>query len=40
VPVELLPSSGLPHHVIGPDQPDSGTDLVYPILIELLDGGR
>ena len=40
VPVELLPSSGLPHDVIDPDQPDGDTDLVYPILIDLLDGGR
>lgn len=40
VAVEVLPARGLPHDVIDPDQPEGDTELVYPILTDLLDGGR
>jgi esterase/lipase len=40
VPVVTLPDQGLPHDVIDPDQPDGDTDLVYPILVDLLESGR
>lgn len=40
VTVEVLPATGLPHDVIDPGQPEGDTDLVYPILTDLLDGGR
>ena len=39
VPVVTLPDRGLPHDVIDPDQPEGDTDLVYPILLDLLDDG-
>ena len=41
-PVSLhrLPAVGLPHDVIDIDQPDADPELVYPILIDLLDGER
>ena len=37
VPVVVLPTRGLPHDVIDPDQPDGDTALVYPVLVDLLD---
>jgi esterase/lipase len=40
VPVVTLPDRDLPHDVIDPDQPDGDTDLVYPILVGLLEGRR
>ncbi len=39
VAVVELPAVGLPHDVIDPDQPDSDPDLVYPILLDLLENG-
>ncbi len=41
-PVALyrLPAIGLPHDVIDVDQPEGDPDLVYPILVDLLDGNR
>ena len=40
VPIVLLPDAGLPHDVIDPDQPAGDPELVYPILIDLLQNGR
>jgi esterase/lipase len=39
VDIEYLPAVGLPHDVIDGDQPDGDVDLVYPILLDLLDNG-
>ena len=39
VVVVELPAAGLPHDVIDPDQPAGDTELIYPILFDLLDDG-
>jgi esterase/lipase len=39
VNIEHLPAVGLPHDVIDEDQPEGDVDLVYPILLNLLDNG-
>ena len=38
VRAHYLPEDGLPHDVIDVDQPDGNTDLIYPILLDLLIG--
>lgn len=39
VDIVYLPAVGLPHDVIDGDQPSGDVDLVYPILLDLLDNG-
>lgn len=39
VDIVYLPAVGLPHDVIDGDQPDGDVDLVYPIMLDLLDSG-
>jgi esterase/lipase len=39
VDIAYLPAVGLPHDVIDEDQPEGDVDLVYPIVLDLLDNG-